>query len=299
MKKRVAVVMGGTSHEAEISLLSGAAVAKALRAAGYDVVEAKLTKDSVEEVPRDVEAIYVALHGGYGESGGLQKDLDALGIPYTGPGAATSALCMDKVATKEVLDAAGVPTPQGATLTLADAEKPCPLPLPAVVKPPRDGSSVGLSKVTAPEQWAEAVRLACAQDAQGQALAEVYIPGKEWAVGVVLGKAIPVLEIQAPNGWYDFHAKYAAGVSRHFFPEESALTEKVQRLAEKAYVATKCRGAVRVDFRVTPDGEPYVLEINTAPGCTATSLLPEAAAKAGLPFPELCALLIENAAFGA
>lgn len=295
MMKRVAVVMGGTSHEAEISLLSGAAVAKALREAGYAVEEVRLTTDSVDALPDDVGAVFIALHGGYGESGGLQRDLDARGIPYTGPGARTSALCMDKIATKAVLRKAGIPTPQGVTLTAADAGRPCPLPLPAVVKPPRDGSSVGLSKVTAPSQWAEAVRLACAQDARGEALAEVYIPGREWAVGVVQGTALPVLEIQAPGGWYDFRAKYAAGVSRHVFPATSELTKQVQRLAEDAYTATDCRGAVRVDFRVTEDGRPYVLELNTAPGCTATSLLPEAAAKAGIPFPQLCAALIEHA----
>ena len=295
MKKRVAVVMGGTSHEAEISLKSGAAVAAALREAGYDVCEVRLTRDSAEEVPRDVQAVFIALHGGYGEGGGIQAALDALKLPYTGPGAATSRLCMDKVATKAVLARAGLKVPEGVVLGVADADKPMPLPLPAVVKPPRDGSSVGLSKVTAREQWAEAVRLACAQDAQAQALAEVYIPGREWAVGVVNGRALPVIEIQAPNGWYDFHAKYAAGLSKHVYPPEDALTAKVQRLAEAAYAATACRGAVRVDFRVTPEGEAYILELNTAPGCTATSLLPDAAARAGKPFAQLCAELIEGA----
>jgi D-alanine--D-alanine ligase len=143
------------------------------------------------------------------------------------------------------------------------------LPLPAVVKPPRDGSSVGLSKVTAAEQWTEAVRLACAQDGAEEALAEVYIPGREWAVGVVNGKALPVIEIVAPGGWYDFQAKYAVGGSQHLYPEASDLTRKVQQIAEKAYAVTRCRGAVRVDFRVTDEGEAYILEINTAPGCTA------------------------------
>lgn len=297
MKKRVAVVMGGTSHEKAISLKSGAAVSAALREAGFDVVEARLTQDSIAEVPRDVDAVFIALHGGYGEGGGIQADLDKAHLPYTGPGAKTSALCMDKVATKRVLEKAGILVPPGGTFTtMRDASHPCPFPLPVVVKPPRDGSSVGLSKVTAPEQWAEALRVACEQDAQaGEALVERYIPGREWAVGVVHGQALPVIEIQAPGGWYDFHAKYAEGVSKHVFPEADSLTAKVQRIAEAVYVATGCRGAVRVDFRVTPEGEAYVLEVNTAPGCTATSLLPDAAAKAGMAFPELCAALIERA----
>lgn len=295
MKKSVAVVMGGTSHEAEISLRSGAAVAAALREAGYTVHEARLTEDSIDSLPEGLEAVFIALHGGYGESGGVQADLNARRLPYTGPGEWTSRLCMDKDAAKAVLSAAGIQTPKGCLVTAAAAEGPVPFDLPVVVKPPRDGSSVGLSKVTEPAQWPEAVRLACAQDAQGEALVEQFIPGRELAVGVVNGAALPVLEILAPGGWYDFHAKYTAGASRHVFPEPDAITEKVQRIAEAAYAATKCRGAVRVDFRVTDAGEAYILELNTVPGCTETSLLPEAAARAGIPFPQLCAELIEAA----
>ena len=297
MRKRIAVVMGGVSHEAEISLRSGEAVTKALCDAGYEVLPVRLTQESLDELPDGVEAVFIALHGGYGENGGIQRDLDARQIPYTGPGAWTSELCMDKVATKRVLEAAGIKTPLGVTVKASEANAPCPLPLPAVVKPPRDGSSVGLSKVTEACQWADAVRLACAQDAAGEALAEVYIPGRELAVGVVNGQALPVIEIIAPNGWYDFTAKYAAGGSRHVYPETSELTERVQKIAVAAAAATKCRGAVRVDFRVTDEGEAYILEINTTPGCTATSLLPEAAARAGMDFPTLCAQLIERAEF--
>lgn len=297
MRKRIAVVMGGISHEAEISLRSGEAVVNALNEAGYDVAPVRLTQESLAEMPDDVEAVFIALHGGYGENGGIQRDLDARKIPYTGPGAWTSELCMNKVATKEVLEAAGIKTPPGMTVKEADAEQPCTLPLPVVVKPPCDGSSVGLSKVTEATQWTEAVRLACAQDAAREALVEEYIPGREWAVGVVNGVALPVIEIIAPNGWYDFHAKYAAGGSRHVYPEPSELTQRVQEIAVQAAAATKCRGAVRIDFRVTDAGEAYVLEINTTPGCTATSLLPEAAAKAGMEFPVFCAQLIERAAF--
>jgi D-alanine-D-alanine ligase len=203
---------------------------------------------------------------------------------------------MDKVATKEVLEAAGIQTPPGRLVKVEEADQPCDLPLPAVVKPPRDGSSVGLSKVSSPEEWAPAVRLACEQDAAGEALAEVYIPGREWAVGVVNGVALPVIEIIAPNGWYDFKAKYSVGGSTHVYPEDSDLTRRVQQIAVDAAAATRCRGAVRVDFRITDEGEAYVLEINTTPGCTATSLLPEAAARAGMDFPTLCAHLIEHAA---
>ncbi len=295
MKKRVAVVMGGTSHEAEVSLRSGSAVVAALQSAGYEVVEVRLTYDGIDEIPRDVQSVFIALHGGYGENGGIQADLNAIGLPYTGPGAETSALCMDKVATKQILNRAGIAVPNGMTVRMEACPSVCPLPFPVVVKPPRDGSSVGLSKVTEAGQWRAAVALACEQDAAREALAEVYIPGLEWGVGVLNGRALPVIEIQAPNGWYDYRAKYVAGVSRHIFPEPSVLTEKVQRIAEKVYFVTGCRGAVRVDFRVTPEGEAYVLEVNTAPGCTATSLLPDAAAHAGISFSELCAELVSCA----
>ncbi len=295
-RKCVAVVMGGTSHEAEISRRSGAAVTNALTTAGYDVREVVLTRDGIEDLSWEgVEAVFIALHGGYGESGGIQADFDALGMPYTGPGAATSRLCMDKLKTKACLAAAGLRVAEGYAVTAADADVPCALPYPVVVKPPRDGSSVGLFKVTEASQWAEAVRQAAAQDAEGVAMVERFIPGREWGVSVVNGEAYPVLEIQAPDGWYDYTAKYTAGVSTHLFPEPNALTQQVQRLAEQAYAATGCRGAVRVDFRVTDAGEAYILEINTVPGCTETSLLPEAAAKAGIPFPQLCAALIERA----
>lgn len=300
MQKRikcVAVVRGGTSHEAEISLRSGEAVAEALRASGYDVVDVVLKEDSLAQLPAGVEAVYIALHGGYGEGGDLQSDLNKLKMPYTGPGAKASALCMDKEATKQVLAAAGLPVPQGRLMTVAEAQQGCPFALPVVVKPPRDGSSVGLSKVVSPEGWLEAVRLACEQDARGEALCEAYIDGREFAVGVVHGKALPVVEILAPNGWYDYHAKYSPGGSKHVYPEHDEVMEHMQQLAVRACEVAGCRGAVRVDFRLTAQGQPYILEINTAPGCTATSLLPEAAARAGIAFPQLCATIIEGAQY--
>ncbi len=295
--KRVAVVMGGTSNEREVSLKSGAAVVEGLTEAGFDVVPVVLERDSVDALPAGVEAVFLALHGGYGENGGVQADLDRLGVPYTGPGAAASRITIDKIATKRVLEAAGVPTapfevlPRGADATA--------LPLPVVVKPPRDGSSVGISKVSEPGQWAAALETARAVDPQGEVLVEAYIPGREWTVGVVGGEALPVVEIQAPGGWYGFAEKYTRGVTRYVFPEASEdapLTAQCQVLALLAFQAVGCRGVSRIDFRVTPEGRPYVLEINTIPGFTATSLLPKAAAKKGLSFSALCAKLLEHAA---
>jgi len=295
--KRVAVLMGGTSSEREVSLRSGAAVAKGLADAGFEVVPVTLTSDSLDPLPRDVDAVFIALHGGYGENGGVQRDLEALGLPYTGPNSAASKIAMDKIATKRVLEAAGVPTAPYAVLERGDDR--LPLELPVVVKPPRDGSSVGVYKVTEPGQWAESLAGARAADPIGEVLVESYIPGREWTVGLVGDTALPVVEIQAANGWYGFAEKYTAGTTKYVFPEAEGdipLIAECQRIAKAAFKAIGGRGMSRVDFRVTPEGKPFVLEINTVPGFTATSLLPKAAARAGMEFSELCAKIIGLAA---
>ncbi|MDD2460751.1 MAG: D-alanine--D-alanine ligase [Kiritimatiellia bacterium] len=297
--KRVAVIMGGTSSERDVSLRSGAAVVDGLKAAGYDARPVVLERDGLEGLPEGTEAVFIALHGGYGENGGVQADLDRLGVPYTGPGAAASRITIDKIATKRVLEQAGVPTAPYEVLTCGMSETA--LPLPVVVKPPRDGSSVGITKVSDATAWPAALAAARAVDGQGEVLVETYIPGREWTVGVLAGEALPVVEIQAPKGWYGFQEKYTQGVTRYVFPQAEAdrpLVAACQVLALVAFEAVGCRGVSRVDFRVTPDGRPYVLEINTVPGFTATSLLPKAAAQAGLSFSALCARLLESAACG-
>ena len=291
--------MGGTSSEREVSLKSGAAVVEGLKEAGFDVVPLVLDEDRIDRLPEGVEAVFLALHGGYGENGGVQADLDKLGVPYTGPGAAASRITIDKIATKRVLEAAGVPTAPYEVLPRGKNETK--LPLPVVVKPPRDGSSVGISRVAERGQWAAALKAARDVDPQGEVLVEAYIPGREWTVGVVGKQALPVIEIQAPNGWYGYTEKYTKGMTRYVFPEsaeDAPLVAQCQILALLAFQAAGCRGMSRVDFRVTPEGRPYVLEINTIPGFTATSLLPKAAAKAGMSFSQLCAKLLESAACG-
>ena len=291
--------MGGTSSEREVSLRSGAAVVEGLKQAGYDAVPVVLTEDRVDALPAGVEAVFIALHGGYGENGGVQADLDRLGVPYTGPGAAASRITIDKIATKRVLEAAGVPTapfdvlPRGRDATT--------LPLPVVVKPPRDGSSVGISKVSEPGQWADALKMAREADPQGEVLVEAYIPGREWTVGVIGGEALPVVEILAPNGWYGYTEKYTKGMTEYVFPDsldDAPLVAQCKVLALLSFQAVGCRGVSRIDFRISPEGQPYVLEINTVPGFTATSLLPKAAAKMGLSFSALCVRLLEHAACG-
>lgn len=291
--------MGGTSNEREVSLQSGRNVAEALSSLGrYEVVPVVLDADDLAALPAGVDACYIALHGGWGEDGGVQAALDARGIPYTGPGAAACRVTMDKIATKRLLDAAGVPN---AAWTVATAACPSPSAgLPCVVKAPRDGSSVGVYLVKSPEEFPRAVADARRIDREkfggdGEALVETFIPGREMTVGVLGGEALPVVEICAPNGWYGYEEKYSSNETRYPFPEDPFLPE-MQRLALAAYNATGCRGVSRVDFRVTPEGRIYALEINTSPGMTGHSLVPKAAAKAGLSFAELCERVLGSAA---
>lgn len=296
--------MGGTSNEREVSLATGGNVAKALSAAGFEnVTPVTLDADDLSPLPQDVDACYVALHGGWGENGGAQKALDALGIPYTGPGAEASRIAMDKIETKRALDAAGVPTAPWRVVGDSDADLPedaLPLPLPVVVKAPRDGSSVGVYRVTEFAQWRDAVRKAVAIDREkfggdGEALVEAFIPGRETTVGILGRVALPVVEIVAPGGWYGYEEKYSSDETRYVFPDDGFIPE-MQRLALAAFDAVKCRGVARVDFRVDPDGRMFVLELNTSPGMTGHSLVPKAAQRAGIPFPELCRRIVEAAA---
>ena len=296
--KKIAVLMGGTSNEREVSLKSGAAVVTALEESGCDVMPVVLDQDSVDSLPDGVDVVFIALHGGYGENGGVQHDLDTLRIPYTGPGCTASRLAMDKVATKKVLELSEIPTAAWELLKIG--ESLANLELPVVVKPPREGSSVGISKVVELENLGKALEAACAADPEGEALVERYIPGREWTVGVLGGEALPVVEIMAPGGWYGFDEKYTKGVTDFAFPDpqkEEELITKAQRYALLACKALRCRGVSRVDFRVTDEGELSVLEVNTIPGMTSTSLLPRAAGKAGINFCNLCLMLIELAAF--
>lgn len=296
--KKIAVLMGGISNERKISLKSGAAVVRALRESGCDVISVVLDKESLDALPAGVDAVFIALHGGYGENGGVQRDLDRRRVPYTGPGRAASRLAMDKVATKRVLERADVPTAPWRLLKVGGS--PQHLELPVVVKPPREGSSVGISKVVELTQLNKAMQEACAADPAGEALVESYVPGREWTVGVLGGEALPVVEIIAPGGWYGFKEKYTEGVTDFAFPDsrrEAELISKAQGYALQAYKALGCRGVSRVDFRVTDGGDLSVLEVNTIPGMTSTSLLPRAAGKAGIKFPDLCLKLIELAAF--
>ena len=280
----LAVLMGGPGSEREVSLRSGAAVARALGQAGYRVTE--IDVNSPEFVlPNDTGLCVLMMHGTFGEDGQIQTILDSRGIAYTGEGAVGSRVAFDKLASKERFAAAGVPTPRWEVL--APGEKPS-LPLPIVVKVPREGSSVGVHLVRAADQL-EAALSDCA-GLDREILVEELIEGRELTVGVVGDRAMPVVEIRPHEGFYDYAHKYTKGASEYFCPAplDEQTTRLVQETALAAHRALGLQVYSRVDIILRADGAPFVLEANTIPGMTETSLLPKSAAAAGITFPALC-----------
>lgn len=297
--------MGGTSSEREVSLVSGKNVADALAGLGkYDVVPVVLDADDLSALPSGTDAAYIALHGGWGENGGVQSALDALGIPYTGPGAAASRIAMDKIESKRVLESAGVPTAKWTVVTRGRRLSDSPFGYPCVVKVPRDGSSVGVFLAKSADAFAKACD-ECLRLDGSEALVEEYVPGRETTVGIIDGEALPAVEIVARGGWYGYDEKYNSDETRYPFLADSpagsdrALEERLKSVALDAWRALGCRGVARVDFRVAPDGSPYVLELNTSPGFTGHSLVPKAGMRTGLSFAEVADKVLRAAAFDA
>lgn len=290
----IAVLMGGASSEREISLRSGAAVFAALKQQGLDVVAVDLVlntklwhrqiKDSQAEVA------FIALHGTYGEDGCIQGLLESMQIPYTGSDVLASALCMDKRLTKSVLQIAGVKTPRNVIL-----KDRVPTSYPVFVKPVAEGSSVGLHYVKDAAEW-----LALGIQDTKQWLIEDCVLGMEVAVGVLNGKALTPVEIEPKSGRYDFESKYTVGATDYYCPARlsTACKQKCMEIAEQAVAVLGCSGAPRADLIVPKHGEPVLLEVNTIPGMTATSLLPKAAAEMGISFEALCVAIVETAQLG-
>jgi D-alanine-D-alanine ligase len=301
---RVAVLYGGISAEREVSLATGRQVIAALREAGFDVNPIEVGDDLgavIAALTPAPDAVFNALHGRFGEDGAIQGVLDLLGIPYTHSGVRASAVAMDKAAAKALFTAAGLPVAAGRTVAIDELEAADPLPMPYVVKPVNEGSSVGVEIIKAGDNRRAAV--ARAWKFGREALVEEYIPGRELTVAVMGGRALAVTEILADAGvFYDYESKYADGGSRHIIPAPVHPDIYAQALdvAAAAHRALGCRGATRCDFRYDDTaGEPgrlVLLEINTQPGLTPTSLLPEQAAHHGIGFPRLCAWMVENAA---
>ncbi|HEY3346849.1 MAG TPA: D-alanine--D-alanine ligase [Nitrospirota bacterium] len=290
--KKIGVMMGGLSAEREVSMNSGRAVEAALREAGYDVRPIVFAgPDIIEEIKKSgPDVIFLALHGRYGEDGTIQGLLEILGIPYTGPGVLCSAIAMDKAVTKELLMQNGIPTADFVRLTpdIFDASKLVnTLGWPVVVKPASLGSTIGMSFVYEEKDLLPAVELAFRHD--DTVLLERFIKGREVTVGIVGGTALPVVEIIPQGGVYDYEAKYQSTTTRYVCPAEltERTTKVIQDLAVDVFEALRGEGASRVDFRLDEDGKPWVLEMNTIPGMTGTSLLPKAAKAAGMGFAAL------------
>ena len=295
--------MGGFSSEREVSLQSGRCVVDGLRAAGYQVSEIDVQSADFL-VPAGVEAVFIALHGQFGEDGGAQKRLEELGVPYSGSGVESSRISFDKVLTRNVLIENGIPVPAGDVLMRGKPSDKVdaivePLVerfgLPMVVKPPREGSSIGVHIVKSAADLPYA--LTDAFDFSDDVLIEKFIHGRELTVSVVGDQVLPVVEIRTGEEGYDFEAKYVSDATEYVIPAElePSVAERAQALAKQTFDALGCRGLVRVDFRLSNEGELFVLEMNNLPGFTTHSLLPKAAQVAGIEFPQLCQQIIESA----
>jgi D-alanine-D-alanine ligase len=302
MKKVVVVLMGGWSGERDVSLTSGREVVKALQDSPYIVHALDVTQDILSWLPQLLsykpDVIFMnALHGRFVEDGCLQGLIEMLGIPYTNSGVLSSALAMDKGWSRRLFQQAGLSIPEGAEMTVAQLTSQMPLDLPFVIKPTDEGSSLGVTIVKRQEDWDRAL----STWAYGpKAMVEQYIPGKELSVAIAYGKALGILELEALTDFYNYEAKYTDGVTRHHMParicEEAA--QEVMALAEEAVKALGCQGVCRVDIRfddvTQAPGKPYVLEVNTLPGLTPLSIVPEIAAYQGITFLDLLIHMIEN-----
>ncbi len=299
--KKVGVLLGGISDERDVSLRSGEAVGAGLQEAGYRVDLIDVREAAVEVAP-DVEAVFNALHGTFGEDGGLQEVLETMKVPYTGSGPVSSRLSFDKILSKEVMEDHGLPTPRWLALDRCQRPGDCASVaaapewgLPSVIKPSGQGSSIGVMCVEKMEEWPLALERAFTYGER--VLVEQYIPGRELTVGIVDGEVLPVVEIIPGAGSYDYEAKYTAGKTQYEVPAalDADVAERCRSLALRLYDALSCSSLGRVDFRLDRDGELYILELNSIPGFTQTSLLPKAAACAGYHFASLCRKIMETA----
>ena len=302
---KVALLAGGTSGERTISLASGEGAKQALEEAGFSIemIDPALKEDLVKLAQGSFDVAFICLHGKGGEDGTIQGMLELLGIPYTGSGVLSSALALDKAKAKVIYRDACIPTPRSVEIFASDALEhtksliEC-VSVPCVVKPATEGSALGVEIVTDKTKILEAVEKTLKIDSS--VLVEDYIAGTEVTVAVLGNedaRALPVIEIVPINDFYDFESKYAPGGSKHICPAplDERTTESVQRYAEQAHKALGCKGMSRSDFIIDADGNAWILETNTIPGMTATSLLPDAGRAAGMSFSELCTKLIEYA----
>ena len=301
--RRVGVLMGGMSAERDVSLRTGEGVAAALESRGHDVVRIAFGPDTpgVDEMLRkaDIDVAFLALHGRGGEDGCIQGLLELMGIPYTGSSVLGSALAMDKLKAKEMFRLHNVPTPPYYVATKADLgdleELHGSFGFPVIVKPRGEGSSVGLAKANDMGELVRAIEAALAHDTS--ALVERFVKATEVHVGLLNGRVLGAIEVAPKSGLYDYHAKYTAGMTEYICPPRIPATrvQGVLNLAERAASALGCTGACRVDLLVTEGENEFVLEVNTLPGMTPTSLLPKIALAAGIDYASLCEEILDGA----
>lgn len=293
--KKIAVLKGGPGSERQVSLATGAGVARALRSLGAEVTEVDVVDENFA-LPNDIALAFIALHGTFGEDGQVQQILENRGLAYTGEGVAESRLAFDKIASKRKFSDHAVLTPRWEVITAGERPN---LPLPLVIKAPRQGSTVGVYIVKEEQALAPALEEAAHYDREF--LVEEFIPGRELTVGILGDLALPVLEIIPKSGFYDFNNKYpflnpqGGGGAEHVCPAQipGELASKIQDLALLACNSLGLKVYSRVDVILSAENEPFVLEINTIPGMTEASLLPEAAGAAGITYAQLCARIIE------
>ena len=292
---RIGVLRGGHSTEREVSLRTGAAVAAALARQGYRVQELEPDVEPLMRAAGNLDAVFISLHGQGGEDGRIQAVLEWLKIPYTGSGVLASAVGMDKVMSKRLMQAAGLPTPAWQSWRRSEPAPAAPR-FPVVVKPASEGSTVGVSIVQRAADLPAAIDAAGRYD--GEIMMEDYIDGHELTVGVLDGAALPAIEVIPAEPFYNYTAKYTPGHCDYQLPpihvKESTWRE-AQQLAARLHRLIGCAGATRVDFRIDAQARPFLLEINTVPGMTETSLLPKAAKAAGLSYDELVVRILESA----
>ena len=291
---QVTVLLGGRGAEREVSLRSGAAVARALRGLGHAVSEVDPAGESWE-LPTKTEVVFLALHGEYGEDGQVQSQLETLGVPYTGTNAVGSALAFDKVRSKELFQQHQITSPRGVLIDSPTSAPPGSIPAPWILKPAAQGSSVGLNRVEGEAGWN--VALADSLRYGGAVLCEECIQGRELTVGVLDGAVLPVVEVRPKAGGYNYENKYTSGATDYFCPADlpNEVAAHVQALGLRAFEAVGARDFGRVDVMLNAEFKPYVLEVNTLPGMTETSLLPKAAEVAGINFNALCQCMLEQA----
>ncbi len=291
-KKKIGVLMGGLSREREISMRTGKAILKALTEKGYHAQPIDVGRDIAERlIEEPIEIAFIALHGRFGEDGTIQGMLELMKIPYTGSGVLASALALHKIMAKKFFHCEHLPTPTYEVFYRQDIEKRpsdrISLPLPVVVKPAREGSTIGVSIVKRPEDLIPALKEAAKYDEE--ILVEEFMKGREITVGILEDIALPIIEIVPKSGFYDYHSKYTKGETAYIIPARIPREKYLyaQEISLRAFQALGCAGCARVDLMTDEEGNPFVIDVNTMPGMTETSLLPKAAQYAGISFEDL------------